>query len=87
MLWTVITVSNHRTYTILDVQRAYNTGFNNGHSVGYGKGLQEGLDQGPAHPRVQQSVANMFGGWDGAQAALQRSTQRFWDQYRGGGAS
>lgn len=78
----VITVSEHQTYTILDMQRAYNDGFSNGHSIGYGKGLQDGLAQGPNHPAVQQSVANFFGDWDGAQAARKRSTQRFWQDYR-----
>ena len=72
-----------QTYSIADLQRAYNDGFSNGHSIGYGKGLQDGLAQGPTHPAVQQSVANMFGDWDGAHNALQRSSQRFWQQVSG----
>ena len=47
----------------------------------YEQGLREGLSQGPTHPAVQRSVANMFHGWDGADAARQRSTQRFWSEY------
>lgn len=72
-----------QTYSIVDVQRAYNNGFNNGHSIGYGKGLQDGLAQGPAHPAVEASVANLFGDWDGAEAARQRSIDRF-NTERGG---
>lgn len=49
----------------------------------YHRGLREGLSQGPAHPAVQRSVANMFYGWDGADNALQRSTQRFWQRVGG----
>lgn len=78
----VIPVANHQEYTVLDLQRAYNDGFSNGHAIGYGTGLQEGLQQGPAHPAVQESVARMFDGWDGADNARQRSTQRFWNDYR-----
>lgn len=72
-----------QTYSIADLQRAYNDGFSNGHSIGYGKGLQDGLAQGPTHPAVKQSVANMFGDWDGAHNALQRSVERF-NSERGG---
>jgi hypothetical protein len=49
---------------------------------GYSQGLIEGLAQGPNHPAVQQSVANFFGDWQGAEAARQRSTQRFRNWYR-----
>lgn len=49
----------------------------------YEQGLREGLSQGPTHPAIKQSVANMFGDWDGVQAARKRSAQRFWQQ-RGG---
>lgn len=83
----VITLSKHQMYSIADVQRAYNSGFSNGHSIGYGKGLQDGLAQGPTHPAVQQSVANVFGDWDGAQAAQQRSIDRFEQQRTGGDRS
>ena len=48
----------------------------------YHRGLREGLAQGPAHPAVQRSVANMFHGWDGADNARRRSTQRFWNEYQ-----
>lgn len=47
---------------------------------GYSDGLQSGLAQGPNHPAVIESVQRMFNGWDGVQAARQRSTQRFWQQ-------
>jgi len=50
--------------------------------AGYQAGLQDGLAQGPAHPAVQQSVANFFGDWQGAEAARQQSTQRFTNWYR-----
>lgn len=76
-------MSQH-VYSIADVQRAYNDGFSNGHSIGYGKGLQDGLAQGPTHPAVEASVANMFGNWDGAEAARQRSAERFKQQRIGG---
>ena len=49
----------------------------------YHRGLRDGLNQGPAHPSVQASVANMFGDWDGAHNALQRSVERF-NSERGG---
>lgn len=49
----------------------------------YEQGLREGLSQGPTHPAIKQSVANMFHGWDGADNALQRSTQRFWQRVGG----
>jgi hypothetical protein len=48
---------------------------------GFEAGLREGLAQGPAHPAVQQSVANFFGDWDGVEAARERSAQRFWNEY------
>jgi len=48
--------------------------------AGYQAGLQDGLAQGPAHPAVQASVARIFGDWQGAEAARQQSTQRFWNQ-------
>ena len=52
----------------------------------YQRGLRDGLAQGPNHPAVQQSVANMFHGWDGANNALDRSTAAFktwYDHNRG----
>lgn len=49
----------------------------------YEQGLREGLEHGPTHPAVKQSVANMFGDWDGAHNALQRSVERF-NRERGG---
>lgn len=55
--------------TWLLVHDAYNRG--------YSLGLREGLNQGPTHPAVQASVARMFGDWDGAEAARQRSTHQF----------
>ena len=50
--------------------------------LGYSHGLKEGLAQGPNHPAVQASVARMFGDWQGAEAARQRSSQRFTNWYR-----
>lgn len=50
--------------------------------LGYSHGLKEGLAQGPAHPAVQLSAERMFGNWQGAEAARQRSTQRFANWYR-----
>lgn len=63
-----------------DIQ-LYRTAYNAGHAAGYEQGLRDGLAYGPTHPRVQQSVANFFGGWDGADNARKRSTARFWNQY------
>lgn len=62
----------------------YRAGYEHGFGDGYSTGLREGLNQGPNHPAVSRSVANMFGDWDGAQAAHERSTQRFWRDYRAG---
>lgn len=63
-----------------DIQ-LYRTAYNAGHAAGFEQGLRDGLAYGPAHPRVQQSVANFFDGWDGADNAHKRSTARFWEQY------
>lgn len=62
----------------------YRAGYEHSFGDGYNIGLREGLNQGPNHPAVVRSVANMLGGWDGAQAARERSTQRFWRDYRAG---
>ena len=43
----------------------------------YHRGLRDGLNQGPAHPAIQASVARMFGTWNGADNALERSVKRF----------
>jgi hypothetical protein len=51
------------------VRRAY--------EIGYSQGLQEGLAEGPNHPAVIESVKRVFGDWDGATAARQRSAARF----------
>lgn len=53
---------------------------------GFTHGLREGLSQGPNHPAVQQSVANMFGDWQGADQARQHAAQRFWQQRIGDAA-
>ena len=39
--------------------------------------LAEGLAQGAAHPAVADSVARIFHGWDGAEAAHARSVADF----------
>ena len=66
-------LSNVQTDWLM-VRRAY--------EIGCSQGLRDGLAQGPAHPAVQQSVANFFGDWQGAEAARQQSTQRFRNWYR-----
>lgn len=69
----------------LMVRKAYEAGEADGHSRGYSSGysdgLRDGLSQGPTHPAVQLSVERMFGDWQGAEAARQQSTQRFWNEY------
>lgn len=66
------------------VAHDYLQGINDGYAVGYEEGLRDGLDYGPAHPRVQKSVANFFGEWDGAEAAGARSAARFHSEIGGG---
>lgn len=44
---------------------------------GYEAGRLAGAAEGAAHPAVADSVARMFAGWDGAQAAEARSVARF----------
>ena len=47
------------------------------YTQGHADGLAEGLAQGAAHPAVTDSVARVFAGWDGAEAAHARSVARF----------
>ena len=47
------------------------------YAQGHADGLAEGLAQGAAHPAVAASVARVFAGWDGADAAEDRSVTRF----------
>lgn len=47
------------------------------YAQGHADGLAEGLAQGAAHPAVRDSVARIFHGWDGAEAAHARSVARF----------
>ena len=42
------------------------------YAQGHADGLAEGLAQGAAHPAVVESVARIFHGWDGAEAAHAR---------------
>lgn len=66
------------------VAHDYFQGISDGYAAGYEQGIRDGLAYGPAHPRVQQSVANFFGEWDGAEAARARSTARFHNEIGGG---
>lgn len=47
------------------------------YAQGHADGLAEGLAQGAAHPAVVESVARIFHGWDGAEAAHARSVTHF----------
>ena len=47
------------------------------YAQGHADGLAEGLAQGAAHPAVADSVARIFHGWDGADAAHARSVAHF----------
>ena len=47
------------------------------YAQGHADGLAEGLAQGAAHPAVVESVARVFAGWDGAEAARARSVTHF----------
>ncbi|STY69842.1 hypothetical protein [Micrococcus luteus] len=47
------------------------------YAQGHADGLAEGLAQGAAHPAVTDSVARVFAGWDGAEAAHARSVAAF----------
>lgn len=47
------------------------------YAQGHADGLAEGLAQGAAHPAVVESVARIFHGWAGAEAAHARSVARF----------
>ena len=47
------------------------------YAQGHADGLAEGLAQGAAHPAIADSVARVFAGWDGAEAAHARSVARF----------
>ncbi len=47
------------------------------YAQGHADGLAEGLAQGAAHPAVAASVARVFAGWDGADAARERSVASF----------
>ena len=47
------------------------------YAQGHADGLAEGLAQGAAHPAVTDSVARVFAGWDGAEAAHARSVAHF----------
>lgn len=51
------------------------------YAEGHAAGLAEGLAQGASHPAVVESVARVFAGWDGADAAHDRSVARFCDWY------
>ena len=51
------------------------------YAQGHADGLAEGLAQGAAHPAIADSVARVFAGWDGAEAAHARSVARFRDWY------
>jgi len=50
---------------------------------GYEVGVRQGLEQGPSHPMVQESVAKMFGGWQGVEVAREHSVRKFWAEQRG----
>lgn len=71
------------TECLSDIQKQWRL-VHDAYQRGYTTGLRDGLAQGPAHPAVQQSVQRMFGDWDGAQAAQQRSVERFKQQRNGG---
>lgn len=64
-----------------DWSRGYAAGAANvaprAYADGHAAGLAEGLAAGPAHPAVAESVARMFGPWDGAAAAAGWSVTRF----------
>ncbi|WP_087114974.1 hypothetical protein [Micrococcus luteus] len=47
------------------------------YAQGHADGLAEGLAQGAAHPAVADSVARIFHGWTGAEAAHARSVAHF----------
>ncbi|MCV7595730.1 hypothetical protein M3B39_010095 [Micrococcus luteus] len=47
------------------------------YAQGHADGLAEGLAHGAAHPAVADSVARIFHGWDGAEAAHARSVAAF----------
>ncbi|OOL31603.1 hypothetical protein GQ85_12560 [Rhodococcus rhodochrous] len=47
------------------------------YAQGHADGLAEGLAQGAAHPAITDSVARVFAGWDGAEAAHARSVAAF----------
>lgn len=52
-------------------------GYAEGYAAGHTAGFDAAAGIGPAHPAVQESVARVFGGWDGPAAALTRSVARF----------
>ena len=56
-----------------DWARGYAEGFARGRDAG----RLEGALEGPAHPAVADSVARMFAGWDGPDAAHARSVAQF----------
>ena len=70
-------MSEHLT----DVQKQWRL-VHDAYHRGYSQGLREGLAQGPTHPAVQRSVQRMFGDWDGADKARERSANQFWHEYR-----
>ena len=47
------------------------------YAQGHADGLAEGLAQGAAHPAIADSVARVFAGWDGAEAAHARGVAAF----------
>lgn len=59
--------------TCADWSRGYAAGYPDGKA----DGMAEAAGLGPAHPAVVDSVARMFPGWDGADAAHARNVARF----------
>lgn len=55
----------------------WSAGYALGYSHGLAKGYADAAGDGPAHPAVADSVARMFGTWDGPDAARARSVTRF----------
>ena len=57
----------------------YAEGYAQGHASCLAAGRVQGAAEGPAHPAIADSVARMFAGWDGAEAAHARSAAHFRD--------
>ena len=59
-----------------DWSKGFAEGWAAGHALGHAAGRLEGATEGPVHPAVVESVARLFHGWDGLDAAHARSVAR-----------